>query len=45
MEPDDITYCVMIRGFGDRSPPEWAAIKGALIGMEEDFGLRPTTRT
>ncbi|CAD7701318.1 unnamed protein product, partial [Ostreobium quekettii] len=44
VEPDDVTFCVMIRGFGECNPPQWAAIKGALYSMKEDFGIRPTTR-
>lgn len=45
LQPDEITFSVMLRGYGDVNPPRWTAISSTLASMERDYGIMPTTAT
>lgn len=45
LAPDEVTFSVMVRGYGDQEPPRWTAISNALSTMERDFGITPSVVT
>ena len=42
--PDEVTFAVMVRGYGDDVPPRWTAIAQAVQSMEREFEIKPTVR-
>jgi hypothetical protein len=40
--PDDVTFAVMIRGYGSSEPPKWTAISTTLNLMEGQYSRRPS---
>jgi pentatricopeptide repeat protein len=45
LTPDEVTFCVLVRAYGDASPPRWSAISEALTAMERRHGIPPGVRT
>lgn len=43
LAPDDVTFAVLVRGYGEADPPQWAAISGLLGMMDTRFQLKPST--
>lgn len=43
LQPDDVAFSVLVRGYGGSTPPQWAAISGVLGRMQNQFGLKPGT--
>ena len=43
LEPDDVTFAVMVRGYGDSDPPQWAAISALLGVMQSRYDMNPST--
>lgn len=43
LQPDDITFSTLVRGYGDSEPPQWAGISSVLGVMQQRFGMRPDT--
>jgi hypothetical protein len=43
LEPDDVTFAVLVRGYGETEPPQWLAISGLLSKMQSKFNLKPNT--
>lgn len=43
LEPDDITFSTLVRGYGEAEPPQWAGISTVLGVMQQRFGMRPGT--
>jgi len=43
--PDEVTFSVIVRGYGDQQPPRWTAISNALTAMEREHGITPTVLT
>ncbi|BDA44985.1 probable pentatricopeptide repeat-containing protein At4g19440, chloroplastic [Coccomyxa sp. Obi] len=45
LEPDDVTFSILVRGYGETEPPQWLAISGLLSKMQSRFNLKPSTAT
>ncbi|KAG7669851.1 hypothetical protein Ndes2526B_g06209 [Nannochloris sp. 'desiccata'] len=45
LSPDEVTFAVMLRGYGSQEPPRWTAISNAIATMEKDFGISASTLT
>ena len=45
LQPDEVTFAVMVRGYGDQEPPRWTAISNVIATMEKEFGIVPSTLT
>jgi pentatricopeptide repeat protein len=45
LSPDEVTFAVMLRGYGSQEPPRWTAISNAIATMEKDFGITASTLT
>ena len=43
LQPDDVAFSVLVRGYGDTVPPQWAAISTVLARMQQQFGMKPGT--
>ncbi|GMH40277.1 hypothetical protein BSKO_08181 [Bryopsis sp. KO-2023] len=43
VEPDDVTFCILLRGYGASDPPKWEKVQSWLKRMETDYGIKPTT--
>ena len=43
LKPDDVTFAVLVRGYGEVVPPQWTAISGLLGMMDTRFQLKPST--
>ena len=43
--PDEVTFAVMLRGYGGQDPPRWTAISNAIATMEKDYGISASTLT
>ena len=43
--PDEVTFAVMLRGYGGQEPPRWTAISNAIATMEKDYGISASTLT
>ena len=43
LEPDDVTFSILVRGYGETEPPQWLAISGLLSKMQSRFNLKPST--
>ena len=37
-----MTFSVLLRGYGDMSPPNWVLISGLLKMMDKRFGMKPS---
>lgn len=45
LQPDEVAFMVMIRGYGDEYPPRWTNIATVLSTMEHSYGIIPTVLT
>ena len=45
LAPDEVTFSVLLRGYGDQQPPRWTAISNTLNTMERTYNLAPTVVT
>ena len=43
LEPDDVTFSVLVRGYGETEPPQWLAISGLLSMMSRKYEVQPST--
>lgn len=43
LEPDDVTFSVLVRGYGETEPPQWLAISGLLSMMSKKYEVQPST--
>ena len=43
LEPDDVTFSVLVRGYGESEPPQWLAISGLLSLMSRKYDVKPST--
>ena len=43
LEPDDVTFSVLVRGYGESEPPQWLAISGLLSQMSRKYEVKPST--
>lgn len=43
LEPDDVTFSVLVRGYGESEPPQWLAISGLLSQMSRKYDVKPST--
>lgn len=43
LQPDDVAFSVLVRGYGEAAPPQWAAISAVLARMQQQFGMKPGT--
>jgi hypothetical protein len=42
LQPDEITFAVMLRGYGSQNPPDWQKIDSVLTQMKMSYGLEPS---
>lgn len=42
LRPDEVTFAVLLRGYGGKSPPQWGAIDSTLTRMRSTFGMEPS---
>ncbi|KAF6259298.1 hypothetical protein COO60DRAFT_1514203 [Scenedesmus sp. NREL 46B-D3] len=45
LQPDEITFAVMLRGYGSQSPPDWQKIDSVLTQMKMSYGLEPSAKS
>lgn len=45
LQPDEVAFMVLIRGYGDEYPPRWTNIATVLSTMEHSYGITPTVLT
>ena len=43
LKPDEVTFSIMVRGYGVCSPPRWSAISTLLRDMDAKYELKPST--
>jgi len=43
LAPDEVVFAVLLRGYGNASPPDWAKIDATLTTMQLKYGLVPAT--
>lgn len=42
LQPDEVTFAVMLRGYGNQNPPDWQKIDSVLTQMKMTYGLEPS---
>ncbi|MEW5302614.1 MAG: hypothetical protein WDW38_008014 [Sanguina aurantia] len=42
LTPDEVSFVVLLRGYGGKTPPEWSKVDSTLTIMETQFGVVPT---
>mmetsp|Transcript_3619 Transcript_3619/g.7841 ORF Transcript_3619/g.7841 Transcript_3619/m.7841 type:complete len:236 (+) Transcript_3619:28-735(+) len=42
LEPDEVSFAVLLRGYGARNPPDWPRIDATLTTMRTKYGIEPT---
>lgn len=42
LQPDEVTFAVLLRGYGAANPPAWPKIDATLGRMRRSFGIAPT---
>jgi pentatricopeptide repeat protein len=42
LQPDEVTFAVLLRGYGAATPPLWTKIDATLGRMRRSFGIEPT---
>ncbi len=42
LQPDDVTFSVLMRGYGEMNPPSWVLISGLLKMMDKKFSMKPS---
>lgn len=43
LQPDEVAFAVLLRGYGGTSPPNWQKIDATLTTMQLKYGLSPGT--
>ncbi|KAF5833392.1 hypothetical protein DUNSADRAFT_10298, partial [Dunaliella salina] len=43
LEPDEVAFAVLLRGYGNATPPNWQKIDATLTTMQLKYGLVPAT--
>lgn len=43
LTPDEISFTVLLRGYGALTPPDWPRIDATLTTMRMKYGIEPTT--
>jgi hypothetical protein len=43
LQPDEVTFAVLLRGYGASDPPAWQRIDATLTLMMQQHRLRPTS--
>ena len=41
LEPDEITFAILLRGYGNQKPPAWSQITRMLSLMVAEYGCQP----
>lgn len=41
-QPDEVTFRVLVRGYGECEPPRWLAISSLLQVMDRKYGIQPS---
>ncbi|KAG2430766.1 hypothetical protein HYH02_013605 [Chlamydomonas schloesseri] len=42
LQPDEVTFAVLLRGYGATNPPDWPRIDATLTTMRMKYGIEPT---
>lgn len=42
LQPDEVTFAVLLRGYGNQNPPAWQSIDTVLTTMKNTYGIEPT---
>jgi hypothetical protein len=42
LKPDEVTFAVLLRGYGAQDPPAWQQIDATLTRMKVDFSIDPS---
>jgi pentatricopeptide repeat protein len=42
LQPDEVTFAVLLRGYGNQNPPSWQSIDTVLTTMKNTYGIEPT---
>ncbi|PNW88876.1 hypothetical protein CHLRE_01g048750v5 [Chlamydomonas reinhardtii] len=42
LQPDEVTFSVLLRGYGATTPPDWPRIDSTLTTMRVKYGIEPT---
>ncbi len=42
LQPDEVAFAVLLRGYGGRTPPDWPRIDATLTTMKSKFDITPT---
>lgn len=45
LQPDEVAFSVLMRGYGDEYPPRWTSIATVLSTMEHTYDIEPTILT
>jgi hypothetical protein len=43
LQPDEVSFAVMLRGYGASNPPAWPQIDAWLSRMRTQYGMEPTS--
>ena len=43
LQPDDVTFSILLKGYGDCQPPRWVAISSLLHTMDQHYNMQPST--
>lgn len=43
LTPDEVTFAVLLRGYGNKSPADWTRIDGTLTTMRLKYNIEPTS--
>ena len=41
LEPDEITFAILLRGYGNQKPPSWSQITGLMNLMVSRYNCQP----
>ena len=44
LEPDEVTFAVLLRGYGAQEPPKWQQIDATLTAMKVQYSIDPSIR-
>lgn len=42
LQPDEVTFAVLLRGYGGSDPPAWVKIDATLTRMRQQYDIVPT---
>jgi hypothetical protein len=42
LEPDEVTFAVLLRGYGSQDPPAWQQIDATLTAMKQKYAIEPS---